>query len=332
MASFPTEWSVYDHTLFASYEVHDLQDAPLGMNMLMKLGADGHSLGEYKISLFGGGVMEARYPVEKMLHNCPIEFVGKLITISVTSDQVTPLTNATTIPWRDLDFLLSERMVSITDCNGALIDPVPLIHHLQNLRADKAKNGASVRWAVTASREKKIQLEFQTLPTHSKSLTKANLRGDNTISVLLGSYPVNADLFAGPDPTGPVPLFFAPDREKTAALIYKNQDQLRHDISTVNSQILIMEHLSLEDAYTYLQGKARAAKGVPAFPATSPPPAGPPAKRPRLLQTTPSTSTGKISLSYHIVLYRPNLTLMIRNLYLPKLCCIFSYWYLRILA
>ena len=208
MASFPTEWSVYDHTLFASYEVNDLQDAPLGMNMLMKLGADGHSLGEYKISLFGGGVMEARYPVEKILHNCPAEFFGKLILISVTSDQVTPLTNATTIPWRDLDFLLSERMIFLADCNGTVVDPVPLIHHLHNLRADKAKHGASIRWAVAASREKKIQLEFQTLPAHSKSLTKANLRGDNTISVLLGSYPVNADLFAGPDPTGPVPLFF----------------------------------------------------------------------------------------------------------------------------
>jgi hypothetical protein len=49
-----------------------------------------------------------------------------------------------------------------------------------------------------------------------------------------------------------------------------------------------MEHLSLEEAHNYMQGRARAAKGYPAFPATS----GPPSKRPRL-QTTPSTSTGK---------------------------------------
>jgi hypothetical protein len=48
MASFPTEWSVYDHQLYASYTVHDLHDAPLGMNMLMKLGPDGHSLGNTK--------------------------------------------------------------------------------------------------------------------------------------------------------------------------------------------------------------------------------------------------------------------------------------------
>ena len=91
MASFPTEWSIYDHTLFASYEVNDLHDAPLGMNMLMKLGADGRSLGDYKILLFGGGTMTARYTVENILYNCPTEFAGKLIIISVTSDQVTPL-------------------------------------------------------------------------------------------------------------------------------------------------------------------------------------------------------------------------------------------------
>jgi hypothetical protein len=316
MASFPTEWSVYDHTLFASYEVNDLHDAPLGMNMLMKLGADGRSLGDYKISLFGGGTMTARYPVETILYNCPTEFIGKLIIISVTSDQVTPLTNSTTVPWRDLDFLLGERMVFLASNNGTIVDPVPLIDHLQTLRADKANNGASVRWAVTASRERKVQLEFQTLPVHSKSLTKANLRGDNTISVLLGAYPVNADLFAGPDPTGPVPLFFAPDREKTAELLYRNPDQLRHDIATVNSQILMMEHLSLEDAYNYLQGRARAAKGIPAFPATSglPTNPGPPAKRPRL-QTTPSTSTGKIyphTIPYHFSYVQ--LKLLIRNL------------------
>jgi hypothetical protein len=288
MASFPTEWSVYDHQLYASYTVHDLHDAPLGMNMLMKLGPDGHSLGEYKISLFGGGTMDAKYPVAMILYDCPHQFANNMILISVVSDQVTPLPNSTTVPWRDLDFLLSEKMVFMADGHGNIIDPVPLIEYLQSLRADKSTNGASVRWAVAASREKKMQLEFQTLPVHSKSLTKANLRGDNTISVLLGSYPVNADLFTGPDPTGPVPLFFAPDRERTAELICQNPDQLRHDISSVNSQILIMEHLSLEEAHNYMQGRARAAKGYPAFPATS----GPPSKRPRL-QTTPSTSTGK---------------------------------------
>jgi hypothetical protein len=79
-----------------------------------------------------------------------------------------------------------------------------------------------------------------------------------------------------------------------------------------------MEHLSLEDAYNYLQGKARAAKGFPAFPATSAPPAGPPTKRPRL-QTTPSTSTGKIL--FHTRHVYPSETLLIRNLYNPIISC-----------
>jgi hypothetical protein len=81
-----------------------------------------------------------------------------------------------------------------------------------------------------------------------------------------------------------------------------------------------MEHLSLEDAYNYMQGKARAAKGVPAFPTTSAPPAGPPAKRPRL-QTTPSTSTGKISFTYHIIPICSSSTFKIRNLPIHKNYC-----------
>ncbi len=111
------------------------------------------------------------------------------------------------------------------------------------------------------------------------------------MSVLLGSFPINADLFSGTDPGGPVPLFFAPNREKTLSIMNANPDLLRRDISLVNSQLLRMEHLSLQDAYNYLQGRARAAKGTPAFPI----PQGPPAKKARIQPGT-SNSTGKTHL------------------------------------
>ena len=295
MASFPTEWSVYDELQFASYTVTDLHDAPLGMNMLVKLGADGRSLGIYKISLFGGGTMEARYPISQILHECPPLFANLMLVTSYTASQVAPMTNSTTVPWRDLDVLLSEKSAFLADAQGAIINPTLLIDYLQALRADKSNNGASIRWAVAASNQRRMQLEFQTLPAHSKSLTKANLRGDNAVSVLLGSFPVNADLFSGPIPTGPVPLFFAPDRERTSELIIQHPDQLCHDIAAINNQILVMEHLTLQEAHAYLQGRARAAKGTPAFPVTS----GPPAKRPRL-QTTATTGTGRICNIYLI--------------------------------
>jgi len=197
--------------------------------------------------------------------------------------------NATSAPWRDLEFLLSEKIVFLFDNQGNLADPDYLIEYLQDLRTENPKSGASLRWAVAVSGNNRIRLEMQSLPANSKLLTKANLRGDNSVSVLLGSFPINADLFNGNDPGGPVPLFFAPNREKTLSIMNANPDLLRRDISLVNSQLLRMEHLSLQDAYDYLQGRARAAKGTPAFPI----PQGPPSKKARIQPGT-SASTGTI--------------------------------------
>jgi hypothetical protein len=48
MASFPTDWSVYDVDQFAAYSVDEM-DTDLGMNTLMKMDEKGRSTGVYKI-------------------------------------------------------------------------------------------------------------------------------------------------------------------------------------------------------------------------------------------------------------------------------------------
>jgi hypothetical protein len=69
MASFPTDWSIYDAEQFAAYSVKEM-DTDLGMNTLMKMDEKDRSTGIYKISLFGG-VMEARYLIENILYEPP---------------------------------------------------------------------------------------------------------------------------------------------------------------------------------------------------------------------------------------------------------------------
>ena len=70
MASFPTDWSIYDAEQFAAFSVEEM-DTDLGMNTLMKMDEKDRSTGIYKISLFGGGIMEARYPIENILCDPP---------------------------------------------------------------------------------------------------------------------------------------------------------------------------------------------------------------------------------------------------------------------
>jgi hypothetical protein len=67
MAFFPTDRSIYDAEQYSAQEM----DTDLGMNTLMKMDEKGRSTGIYKISLFGGGILEARYPIENILCDPP---------------------------------------------------------------------------------------------------------------------------------------------------------------------------------------------------------------------------------------------------------------------
>jgi hypothetical protein len=83
----------------------------------------------------------------------------------------------------------------------------------------------------------------------------------------------------------------------------QNPDALRHDIGLINSQILHMEHLSLSEAHIYVQSRARAAKGTPAFAPTP----GPPPKKLRL-QAGVSSATGSLT---------PFFDVLVKNLFVP---------------
>jgi hypothetical protein len=88
-----------------------------------------------------------------------------------------------------------------------------------------------LRWAVAAVNASEVVLELQSLPTNARYLTKPNLKADNTDSVLVSTFKLNADLFDGESISGPVPLIFAPDREATLAAFAANPDTLHGDIS-----------------------------------------------------------------------------------------------------
>ena len=293
MASFPTDWEVHPAENFASYAVDELVDSPLGVNMLMLLDQDNRSAGSYKLSLFGGGIIEASYPLGNIIPDLPPQFEQLYVHSHFKAHRIVTVANACSTAWRDLDILLQERTLSLyNDADTEPEDPAPLIKYLQDQKAAKTGVGASLRFGIAAGPDKKIRLEVQSLPAPSKSLNaKANLRTDNAVSVLLGYFPVNADLFAGNNPGGPVPLFFAPDPARALAAMNANPDAYRYDIGLINSQILHCEHLSLDEAQTYLQARARAAKGTPAFPLST----APPAKKPRLHASTAAATGDKLT-------------------------------------
>jgi hypothetical protein len=128
--------------------------------------------------------------------------------------------------------------------------------------------GASIRWAIGIDDESNPHLEIQGLPAPAANIQKKFFSGDNSVSVLLGSFPLNADMFTGQSLAGLVPTFFSPLRFQASAYLQQNPDLTRDIICSINSRLLRMEHMTLEAAVTHLKAKkGRMAKGVPAFPA-----------------------------------------------------------------
>jgi hypothetical protein len=257
MADFPTDWDVFPVTEFATFHQEDRLEDPMGMTTLLKLGPDGKSTGIFKVILFGGGVVDIPIPVTDILHEPPPRIASMVIKLSVRADKTNIAQNSTTSAWRDLLTLLRGKSATVTDLNGDKISSESLVKYLEGLAGSQDKNtdGASIRWAVAGSEDGGLQLEVQSLPTQARYLTKAALRKDNCVSVLQGFFPLKMDRFAGQDPGGPVPVFFAEDRDAALAWILQNPDQLRTDIATLNASFFRMEHLSVEDAHKTYRGR-----------------------------------------------------------------------------
>ena len=111
-----------------------------------------------------------------------------------------------------------------------------------------------------------LRLELQALPTQAKYLQKANLKGENSVSILLGEFPLATMMFNSNSIGSPVPLFFSPYPAAATSYLGRNPEIAKTDIGRINNRFLRMEHLSLTEAVSYLAKKHRAAKGTTACP------------------------------------------------------------------
>ena len=303
MSQFPNDWEIYPEDDFSTFHMPDMDAAPLGVCALLRLADNGRSLGIYQLSLFGGGVCRMRFPVSAVLPGCPAVFADILLIVAATAKNIRPALNSTTTPWRCLAELIRSGDVLATNARGDFVPTRPLLEYMDSSGSNTAPStcvGASIRWAVAVNNADQFQLELQCMPTQSRFLVKANLKNDNAVSVLLGFLPLTADMFPGPVPAGMVPLLFASDRTTALMAILQDPDSLQTDISALNHQFLRMEHLTLADAHSYLKAtRARAAKGVPAFPT---PTQDPPSKRQRTHPADASQTGTFIYTTYFLLL------------------------------
>ena len=123
MANFPTDWEVHSDEKFNMFDMDATFDTALGMNTLLKVGADGRSTGVYKLYLFGGGTMESRYKLEDFIYNLPDVFEGLYIKSILKAPRVSPGQNSCSTPWRDFDVLLLEKALFLVNEDDDVLDP-----------------------------------------------------------------------------------------------------------------------------------------------------------------------------------------------------------------
>ena len=111
------------------------------------------------------------------------------------------------------------------------------------------------------------RLEFQCLPTAAANIQKKFFSSDNAVSVIFGSFPLNADMLDGSFAAGIMPIFFSSTPTHTRQSLLKDPELVKEAIRVVNCRLLHMEHMTMEEAIKHLKAKkGRVAKGVPAFP------------------------------------------------------------------
>jgi len=135
--------------------------------------------------------------------------------------------------------LYHRRRVLVTvDSAGNLIPADEFRARLAPAPGEAADVGAAIRWAVTASPQKRLQLEMHYLPAPLHIVINLGLDIDNTPVVLLIAEPLAADLFDGTSHAGIVPLFFAPAVD--AALITVGGDPaFAHNLVTALNNLVI---------------------------------------------------------------------------------------------
>jgi len=278
MAAAHRNWQLFPAGEYSTFAVPAAQDETLGVALLMCLSNQQRFTGAYRLCLFGGGELSVSLPLADVLYPLPAEFAHLSLLVEARPADLVLQHNAVSSPWVDVADMVRDGTALVGDGDDMHVDLAPLVEYLADPATKKANVGASVRWAVAATTASDLVLELQLLPAPARLLNKQNLRQDNAISVLLKAFKLRCELFTGSRICGPVPLLFVPDRQ--AAALQLDPAGLTLDIKSLNEKFLAMEHMSLSDAVSYMQGRHRAAKGVPVFVAAAPSAAQ--AKRPRI--------------------------------------------------
>jgi hypothetical protein len=263
----------------------------MGLQVLMSITEAGRFDGNFRLCVFGGSSVEVSLPAYEFIPNLPPALHRQYLRICVPTDKVNPPMNRTATEWVDLEDMMREHEIVVTDHLNRPIDNSDLLPYLTGPATEREPRGASIRWAVTAETELQIQLELHTMPNKAQFLNNHAFLGDNAAVVRVGQYDLTADVFVDNVVSGPVPLLFTTNQQSAYDNIVEDPDGIMEDISKVNHLLIKTETILQTLALEILKlGIKQAGHGESPYPLFKPKPG---AKRLKISQPTPAPSGRK---------------------------------------
>ena len=96
-----------------------------------------------------------------------------------------------------------------------------------------------------------------TTAQHWKDLLMSLMDRTILVNIQVARIPLKVELFNGDLAASPVPILFFSDRAVAFNGLMEHADTVLEDLGKLNSRFYFMEHLSMEEALTYLAGPAR---------------------------------------------------------------------------
>ena len=270
MASFPPQWDIYPLADYANFGAVNFADTDVIVSLCLQLSPAGVADGHFRLSLSGNVMLDNILPLNSLVP-LPTPHNDYRIRYQVRLPEVWPREDMLTTAWVDVETLIRRRVVDITDLGGNAVPAETVLPLFNSAGGRPTAVGASLRWAVVGNPAGRLVLQLQSLPLPTNFIQPV-MHADNTVTVHIQDFDLQATYFDGDVITGIVPVLFSRDPVATRAALTANPPAALAMLQRVLGRFLLPEHISLQGATRYLRVKYRPALGSPLFsPATSPP-------------------------------------------------------------
>ena len=226
----------------------------LGVEVMAQARVNGRVIDHFRVALGGSEILKVRFSTRDVFLATDTPAIQ--LRYEVWPRDIVIRRNMSTSEWLDISTLLASRDISVAGEGPADAD-LPVDNETLLTAMDgqpKAQVSASIRWAVCAGIDGRMELVLQTFPATAAVLSgKPAFRGDNVPVIRLSAWPLQCDIFDGDEAAGPIPTLFSQEPDVTSQNILDNLVKAHNDLQRLAKVFFLMEAVSQDDCPALLK-------------------------------------------------------------------------------